>query len=113
MLKTPQERLRLARGVGDGLPNQAQDVAALASALDHLGRYTAKQEQPLAGRSQLDWKLDNALRGFQRNFGLKPDGRVLPGGPTAITLNTLLAGGLSALCQTRPRSARERVSFLD
>ena len=89
MLKTPQERLRLSRGVGDGLPNRAPDVAALAAALDHFGRYNVKTEAPVSGGSQLVWKLDNALRGFQRSFGLKPDGRVLPGGPTATTLNTL------------------------
>src|SRR5262249_46775055 len=52
MLKTPQDRLRLSRGVGDGLPNDRGDVAALAAALDHFGRYVPTDEPPAAGRSR-------------------------------------------------------------
>jgi peptidoglycan hydrolase-like protein with peptidoglycan-binding domain len=97
MLKTPQDRLRLARGVGDGLPNEARDLSALASALQHFGRYLPDKERPAGSRSGFDQRLDAALRAFQRSFGLKADGRVLPQGPTQKTLNVLLAGGLGAL----------------
>jgi|AVFP01.1.fsa_nt_gi hypothetical protein len=66
----------LGRAVGDGLDNLADDVKKVQNSLKKLGHF---DEEP---NGILSKSLDAAIRGFQRESGLKVDGKLLPGGET-------------------------------
>ena len=96
----PPAALRLKRGVGANQPNRPDDVAPVQFALQALARPDLGLG-PLMGTPP---KLDV----FQSKFGLKPDGIMLPGGPTEQTLNRLVGPLLvSQRLNPSPQSARK------
>ena len=76
--------------VGHGGANLARDVWLVKAALARLGRYHG------AAHGIIDRKLVDAIRGYQRDRGLRRDGVLHPGGETELSLrveNAYLAQG--------------------
>jgi len=72
-------------GVGAGQRNRGRDVQGTKRALAWAGYYpNAKAQRPDA---RPDDDLDWGLKRFQRDFGLKTDGFLRPGGETERTLD--------------------------
>lgn len=63
---------------GNGRRSTPQDVEMLKTAMRMLGRYPAGREC----HGIIDRELDTAIRGYQRDRGLKQDGWLRPGGET-------------------------------
>lgn len=79
---TSRRRSNLGDRIGDGFPNNPQDVLWLKQALSHLGRYHDRGDlHPFIDRA-----LANAIAGYQRDRGLRRDGMLTPGGETECTL---------------------------
>jgi peptidoglycan hydrolase-like protein with peptidoglycan-binding domain len=75
----PLPSLGLRRSVGPGRANRPEDLGATRRALadqGYLGPHAARPS------NELDWKLDEAIRRFQRDHGLTVDGWLAPGGET-------------------------------
>lgn len=77
---------RLQGRVGDGRANHAEDVLWLKAALQPLGRYNDRERRGYTTRA-----LDDAIKGHQRDRGLRRDGYLDPGGETECTLCVELA----------------------
>ena len=74
--------------VGSNLDADPDDVLVLRRSLERLGYLRS----PLRERSSKpDLELHQSVVGFQKGHGLRPDGSVLPGGPTATAIGSLLA----------------------
>jgi hypothetical protein len=78
----PGRRSNLRDRVGDGLPNDPQDILWLKRALSRLGRYNDRGE----AHPFIDRALMNAITGYQRDHGLRRDGMLNPGGETECTI---------------------------
>lgn len=77
-----QRRTNLRDRIGDGLPNDPQDILWLKEALSRLGRYNDR-----SGRHPyIDRALVNAVAGYQRDRGLRRDGMLNPGGETECAI---------------------------
>ena len=95
--------IALKAPVGLNQSNRPEDIAPVQTAFQALS-------QPTFGLSQLAGSPPT-LETFQSKFGLKPDGIMLPGGPTEQTLNRLAGPIMAAnrretisLNQSRPVS---------
>jgi hypothetical protein len=65
--------------VGDGRENKPDDVARVKTAMRRLGYYDA----PSYGMTgYIDRDLDDGIRAYQRESGLRADGWMKPDGPT-------------------------------
>ncbi|HRQ80787.1 MAG TPA: peptidoglycan-binding protein [Azospirillaceae bacterium] len=89
---TSRRRSNLGDRVGDGLPNNPQDIIWLKRALSRLGRYNDRGDP----HPFIDRALANAITGYQRDRGLRRDGLLNPGGETecaiCVELKRLLEG---------------------
>jgi Putative peptidoglycan binding domain len=79
-------RARLRDRVGNGSVNHLEDVIWVKAALHLLGRLNEKERHGYITRA-----LDNAIRAYQRDRGLRRDGYLNPGGETECTLCVELA----------------------
>lgn len=98
----------LTNGIGLGLPNTADDLASLGGRLERAtgltpwmtGTDTGPARNHFAEAGTADEytpAFGGAIRGFQIQAGLDPDGIALPGGPTERALDaTLNSGGAAA-----------------
>lgn len=77
---------RLQGRVGDGRVNHLEDVLWLKDALRLLGRYWERDQHGYITRP-----LDEAIKNYQRDRGLRRDGYLDPGGETECTLCVELA----------------------
>jgi hypothetical protein len=76
--------LALKGPVGNGLENDLQDVLAVKRRLNSLGLY----DEPEYGfTGYIDRAMDDGLRRFQLQRGLKMDGTISPGGETETALD--------------------------
>jgi len=83
--KRKQPIFGVGGGVGAGQRNRGRDVQGTKRALAWAGYYpNAKAQRPDA---RPDDDLDLGLKRFQRDFGLKTDGFLRPGGETERTLD--------------------------
>jgi hypothetical protein len=81
----------LADEVGNGRANREDDVLKAKRAFGALGRY----EEPEDGANGFtDRPFDTAIRGFQRDKGLRVDGFMRPAGPTERSLQDDVLGAL-------------------
>jgi hypothetical protein len=83
--------------VGNGRPNREADVVTVKRAFGALGRY---QEPEDRASGIIDRPLDTAIRGFQRDKGLRVDGFMRPAGPTERSLQDDLRGTLHRTART-------------
>ena len=81
------EQEALSGGVGSGEANRPGDVLWAKSALEALGRYPSVR----AGEDRPDGALVDAIREFQKQRDLRPDGRLVPDGATMRSLRAALA----------------------
>ena len=90
--ESSRRRSNLGDRVGDGLPNNPQDILWLKRALSRLGRYNDRGD----AHPFIDRALANAITGYQRDRGLRRDGLLNPGGETecaiCVELKRLLEG---------------------
>lgn len=88
----PRRRSNLRDQVGDGFPNNPQDILWLKQALGCLGRYNDRGD----AHPFIDRALATAVAGYQRDRGLRRDGMLNPGGETecaiCVELKRLLQG---------------------
>lgn len=77
---------RLQGRVGDRRASHPEDVLWLKAALRLLGRYNDRERHGYITRA-----LDDAIKGYQRDRGLRRDGYLDPGGETECTLCVELA----------------------
>ncbi len=63
--------------VGNNLANEPQDVRNTKKNLSNLGYFDDETENDFITRA-----LDTGIKGFQRDNGLRIDGKLLPGGET-------------------------------
>lgn len=84
--ETESAATRLQGRVGDGRTNHPEDVLWLKAALRLLGRYWEREAHGYITRP-----LDEAIKGYQRDHGLRRDGYLDPGGETECTLCVELA----------------------
>ena len=79
---------RLNRPIGPEFNHDLKDVLKTKKALDTLGHFAT----PDYGLTEFpDQPMFDAIKGFQRDHGLKEDGAMKPGGETAVRLGDLLA----------------------
>jgi len=91
-------RLSLAAPVGEGGANRGRDVGRVGRVFETLGlldgglldgRFSDREKSGTEPTGTATFpELTSAIRGFQNMFGLKPDGLMNPGGPTARMLET-------------------------
>lgn len=77
----------LASPVGNSQSNDQDSVRWTKQALQQLGRYP--RTKPATG--YIDRPLAEAIGNYQRDRGLKREGKLLPDGPTEQTLKVELA----------------------
>ncbi len=87
----------ITRPVGNNRDNDEDDVFAVKDALARLERFEAEPEP----HGYITRDLDTAIRGFQRDNGLREDGMLLPRGETETALSQSLDR------QFRDRQARQ------
>ena len=68
---------RLSTSVGDGRKNKEEDVIRVKDRLDDMG-YLKEKKKDRHGFITRD--MDDAIRRFQKDHGLKTDGWMKPGG---------------------------------
>jgi hypothetical protein len=120
------EPLKIKSPVGPEAPNLRPDVAKIETFLGRTGHLDlAKTEGPIGYYGS---RIDQGIRGFQKDNALKIDGLINPDGPTLGTLRSLLredgngaiarrAGPLTAVPLARacslpmPPSARQSYSL--
>ena len=68
----------LSAAVGAGRRSPTPDLLWLRAALTALGRHTTAE----VGHAFIDRALDDAIRSYQRDRGLRVDGWLAPSGPT-------------------------------
>ena len=106
--------LFLTGNVGSG-QSRANDVVRIRKALHETG-YGRSPQNP----SQVyDSSIRSNIMGFQKDFGLKPDGFLAPGGPTELAMSTAIAAkraggteGLEALRAPFAALTRQNFSFV-
>jgi hypothetical protein len=83
----------LLRPVGNGRDNRQEDVLGVKHAMRSLGRYA---EPGYGMTGYLDRPLDDTIRNYQADRGVRVDGYMNPGGETERELDTdlTLLGGL-------------------
>jgi hypothetical protein len=83
----------LLRPVGNGRDNRQEDVLGVKHAMHSLGRY-AEPDYGMTG--YIDRPLDQTIRNYQADRGVRADGFLSPGGETERELDTdlTLLGGL-------------------
>jgi len=84
----PGSAFALSDSVGEKGANRPQDVRNLKRALAVGGYYPNHKPQELTGR--VDDDLELGIRSFQRDFNIKRDGVLHPGGRTEQTLDRVL-----------------------
>jgi len=84
----PRNTFALSDSVGEKGANRPQDVRNLKRALAVAGYYPNDKPQELTGRVHDELAL--GIRSFQRDFNLKRDGFLHPGGKTEQTLDRVL-----------------------
>jgi hypothetical protein len=84
---------RLLRPVGNGRDNRQEDVLGVKRAMRTLGRYV---EPGYGMTGYIDRPLDQSIRNYQTDRGVRVDGYLSPGGETERELYTdlTLLGGL-------------------
>ena len=82
--------LKLRNGVGSGLLNDEEDVAATDRALRDIGVYVPPQEYAAEPQRFPTAPMLQALERVQGQTGIKVDGLAFPGGPTERTVNNRL-----------------------
>ncbi len=78
----------ISKPVGMNGRNQRQDVARLETLFGRTGHLNLKETDGPTG--YLGSRLDQAIKGFQKDKGLKIDGAVNPGGETLGALSAQL-----------------------
>jgi hypothetical protein len=81
----------LADEVGKGRTNREEDVRKVRRAFAALGRMEEPEDEP---SRFIDRPPDTAIRGFQRDKGLRVDGFMRPGGSTQRSLQDDVLGSL-------------------
>lgn len=76
--------VRIRRPVGQGAPNRRADVARVETFLDRAGDLDLAETEGPTG--YFGTALDQGIRRFQKENGLKVDGLINPGGPTITAL---------------------------
>lgn len=76
--------VRIGRPVGQGAPNRRADVARVETFLDRAGDLDLAETEGPTG--YFSTALDQGIRRFQKENGLKVDGLINPGGPTITAL---------------------------
>ena len=86
--------LGIAKGVSPGSSDNDDDVTVVKRSLDRLGYHESSGSAvtPFA-----DHTLIPAIMGFQRDLGLKVDGKVLPDRETAHAIGRLLSNATPAV----------------
>ena len=82
--------------VGNNLTNNPEDIETVKTQLRTLGRYDVPETN-----GYIDRKLNDAIWQFQKDYDLKRDGKMNPGGKTEATL----AGSLMGI--ERPKERRQ------
>lgn len=82
----------LSGAVGNNLENKPEDVRAVKRELSKTGLFMDDIENPYVTR-----EMDDGIKVFQKDRGLKIDGRIKPGGETEIALFS----GLQTILPTR------------
>lgn len=72
----------IRKPVGNNLANEEKDVMSVKKALGGLGRFE-KEEEP---HGIITRTLDDSIKDFQRDKGLRVDGRIRPGGETETAI---------------------------
>ena len=93
----PGTAFALSDSVGQKAANRPEDLRSLKRALAAAGQFPAEQAQDPTGR--LDNDLALGIRAFQRDFNLKRDGALRPGGETERTLDRVVMPTLLAQAQ--------------
>jgi len=75
----------LTTTVGDNQNSDPQDVRKIRKKLNALGLTSGREED-----GYIDKDLDNSIRVFQRDMGIKQDGVMKPNGETEQHINSLL-----------------------
>lgn len=76
---------QLFKAIGNGLNSDPYDVVRTRQLFARLGRYKGDVELPY-----IDHELDQTIRDFQREKGLREDGLMYPEGETEAALNRAL-----------------------
>lgn len=84
--------------VSNALENQPQDVRRVKKNFKTLGIFDEDTDNGYMTRG-----LDGAIKTFQRDNGLKVDGRIKPRGETESRIFDVLAGGLSKIKEAKPK----------
>lgn len=72
----------IRKAVGNNLENDEKDVLSVKTALGGLGWFE-REDEP---HGIITRPLDNSIKGFQRDKGLRVDGRIHPGGETETAI---------------------------
>jgi murein DD-endopeptidase MepM/ murein hydrolase activator NlpD len=96
----------LSDSVGEKAANQPEDVRSLKRALAAVGQFPQDKAQDPTGR--LDADLELAVRSFQRDFNLKRDGLLRPGGETERTLDRVVKPEMLAQAQKPAGAAAQQ-----
>lgn len=78
--------LKLENSVGNNLVNKKSDVLSVKETLRHMNRFVMdpKKAEP---HGYITRELDNAIKSYQREHGLRIDGILFPDGKTEKQLN--------------------------
>lgn len=101
--------LDIRGGIGRGEVNDREDIARLETLLAHTGHRDLKSTSGPTGL--FGSPQENAIRGFQKDQGLREDGILRPGGETLTTLAKTLAAKRRA-AQTRRAAAPDPAADL-
>lgn len=101
--------IRIQASVGRGGLNRAEDVHVVQKALnEYRRRYGRGRNIPES--SLVSFDMVNAIRDFQREFGVEPSGVILPTSPTLHASGR--AGGLANIGESRYLGAGTTVEVL-
>lgn len=78
--------LKLKNSVGNNLANDPDDVIAVKSVMTRMGRLRLDPDKA-EPHAYLTRDLDEALKSYQKERGLRVDGIMFPGGETEKSLN--------------------------
>lgn len=81
--------LRLNRGVGMGQPNDEEDVARLADALEEIGEFERPGFAGGGPLTTLSEAMVDGLKRVQERTGIEIDGYAEPNGPTQAAINNI------------------------
>ena len=104
------EPIRIEKPVGPDAPNRRPDVAKVDTFLDRTGHLDLARTEGPTG--YFGSRVDQGIRGFQKDNALKVDGLINPDGETLQRLGALLSGREPSLQPTvsssilRPASAQ-------